>query len=38
MLWGCVFADYASSYLGILNNVDPVPVDLVEKLKVELVQ
>lgn len=38
MLWGCVFADYASSYLGILNGVDPVPVDLVEKLKVELVK
>ena len=38
MLWGCVLADYTSSYLGILNNVDPVPVDLVEKLKVELVK
>lgn len=38
MLWGCVLADYTSSYLGLLNNVDPVPVDLVEKLKVELVK
>lgn len=38
MLWGCVLADYTSSYLGLLNGVDPVPVDLVEKLKVELVK
>lgn len=38
MLWGCVLADYTSSYLGLLNGVDPVPVELVEKLKVELVK
>lgn len=36
MLWGCILADFASIYVAILNGVDPVPVDLVEKLKVEL--
>lgn len=36
MLWGCILADFASIYVAILNGVDPVPVDLVEKLKKEL--
>ena len=38
MLWGCVFADYVSIYLAILNGVDPTNVDLIEKLKGELVK
>lgn len=36
LLWGCVLADFTSIYVAILNNVDPVPVDLIEKLKKEL--
>lgn len=36
MLWGAVLADFVSVYLGILNGVDPMKVELVEKLKVEL--
>jgi len=36
LLWGNVLADYASIYVGILNNVDPGPVPLVTKLKDEL--
>ncbi len=38
LLWGCIFADFASIYVAILNGVDPTPVDLVEKLKNELAQ
>lgn len=36
MLWGCVLADFASTYTGILNGVDPTSVALIEKLKQEL--
>ncbi|HEX6416147.1 MAG TPA: bifunctional phosphoglucose/phosphomannose isomerase [Candidatus Saccharimonadales bacterium] len=36
MLWGCILADFASIYTGILNGVDPTPVALIEKLKKEL--
>jgi glucose/mannose-6-phosphate isomerase len=36
MLWGCVLADFVSIYVGILNNVDPTQVDLIEKFKKEL--
>lgn len=36
LVWGCILADYASMYTAILNGVDPVPVDIIEKLKVEL--
>lgn len=36
MLWGNVLADFASIYVAILNGVDPTPVPLIEKLKVEL--
>lgn len=36
LLWGVVLADFASIYLAILNNVNPVPVELVERLKKEL--
>ncbi len=38
MLWGSILADFASIYVAILNGVDPTPVDLVEKLKAELVK
>lgn len=36
MLWGSVLADFVTIYLAVLNGVNPTPVDLVEKLKVEL--
>jgi glucose/mannose-6-phosphate isomerase len=36
LLWGCVLADFVSIYVAILNNVDPTPVDLIEKFKLEL--
>lgn len=36
MLWGSILADYASIYVAILNNVDPTPVELIERLKKEL--
>ncbi len=35
-VWACTFADFASIYLAILNNVNPEPVALVEKFKKEL--
>lgn len=37
MLWGAILADFVSIYVGILNGVDPTPVELIEKLKQELV-
>jgi len=36
LLRACILADFASIYVAILNGVDPTPVDLVEKLKLEL--
>ncbi len=36
MLWGSILADFVSIYVAILNNVDPTPVYLIEKLKQEL--
>lgn len=36
LLWANIFADFASIYVGILNNVDPGPVELANKLKHEL--
>lgn len=36
MLWGCILSDFTSIYLAILNNVNPTPVPLIEKLKKEL--
>ncbi|MFZ1257911.1 MAG: SIS domain-containing protein [Candidatus Saccharimonas sp.] len=36
MLWGCVLSDFVSIYVGILNNVDPTQVDLIERFKKEL--
>lgn len=37
LLNGCVLADFVSVYLGILNGVNPMRVDLIEQLKKELV-
>ena len=36
MLWANILADFASIYTAILNNINPVPVNLIEKLKKEL--
>ncbi len=36
MLYLILLGDFATTYLGILNNVDPTPVALVEELKKEL--
>ena len=36
LAWTFAFGDFVSIYLGILNGVNPTPVELVEKLKVEL--
>lgn len=36
LLWTIIFGDFVSIYLGLLNGVNPTPVDLVEKLKHEL--
>lgn len=36
LLWGVTLGDFTSIYLAILNNINPTPVDLVEKFKVEL--
>ena len=36
LLWGCILADFVSFYVATLNNVDPTPVVLIEKLKKEL--
>jgi glucose/mannose-6-phosphate isomerase len=38
MLWGCILADFVSIYVAILNNVNPTPVQLIEKLKLELAE
>jgi glucose/mannose-6-phosphate isomerase len=38
MLWGCMLADFVSIYVAILNNVNPTPVQLIEKLKLELAE
>lgn len=36
LVWGAILADFASTYVAILNGVDPTPVVLIEKLKQEL--
>jgi glucose/mannose-6-phosphate isomerase len=36
LLWGSILADFSSTYTAILNQVDPTPVMLIEKLKKEL--
>ncbi len=36
IIWTANYADFVSLYLALLNGIDPSPVGLVEKLKVEL--
>lgn len=36
LLWTSMLGDFTSIYLALLNNVDPTPVDLVEKFKAAL--
>lgn len=36
LLWSINFGDFVSLYLGLLNGVNPSPVELVEKFKVAL--
>lgn len=36
LLWACLLGDFVSVYLGILNNVNPIKVDAIEKFKREL--
>lgn len=36
LVWAITLGDFASIYLAILNNVDPTPVELVERFKAEL--
>ncbi len=38
LLWTSMLGDFTSIYLALLNNVDPTPVDLVEKFKAALDQ
>jgi len=36
LVWGAVLADFSSTYVALLNQVDPTPVVIIEKLKQEL--
>lgn len=36
VLWTIAYGDFVTMYLGILNGLNPAPVDLVEKLKKEM--
>lgn len=36
LVWGAILADFSSTYTAILNQVDPTPVVIIEKLKQEL--
>jgi glucose/mannose-6-phosphate isomerase len=36
LLWSSMLGDFITIYLALLNNVNPTPVDLVEKFKAEL--
>jgi glucose/mannose-6-phosphate isomerase len=36
LLWALAFGDFVTLYTGLLNGLDPAPVELVEKLKHEL--
>lgn len=36
MIYGVAFGDFVSLYLALLNGLNPTPVDIIEKLKVEL--
>ncbi len=37
LLWSIQLGDFVSLYLAILNGLNPTPVDLIEKLKAEMV-
>lgn len=36
LLWAIAFGDFVSLYVGLLNGLNPSPVELIEKLKEEL--
>lgn len=36
LLWTIAFGDFVTMYLALLNGLNPAPVELVEKLKIEL--
>lgn len=36
LVWSVALGDFIATYLALLNQVDPTPVDLVERLKKEL--
>ncbi len=36
LLWTILLGDYVSSYLGMMNEIDPTPVELVEDFKQKL--
>lgn len=36
LLWATILGEFVSVYVAILNNIDPTPVTLVDKLKKEL--
>ncbi|HVO86323.1 MAG TPA: bifunctional phosphoglucose/phosphomannose isomerase [Candidatus Binatia bacterium] len=36
LVWAVTFGDFVTIYTALLNNVDPAPVELVEKFKKEL--
>ena len=36
LVWTIALGEHVATYLAILNQVDPTPVDLVERLKKEL--
>ncbi len=36
LLWAIAYGDFVSLYVGLLNGLNPSPVELIEKLKVEL--
>jgi glucose/mannose-6-phosphate isomerase len=37
LLWGTVLGDFVSIYVAILNGLNPTPVEIIERLKKELV-
>lgn len=36
LMWATMLGDFVSLYLALLNGLNPTPVDLIEKLKLEL--
>jgi glucose/mannose-6-phosphate isomerase len=36
LAWTVILGDFVSLYLALLNNIDPTPVDIIEKFKTEL--